>query len=1387
MATLPTLRPTSFVSSINTSTTAVENVNDGSDATYNESIAGSDITGEWVYEVTDMPSDFESMDGSQITVTIRCAVPVTGDDSWSVRPLLRDSAGTQVSDTPAYSSLNVGTTAVQEFQTTLTKSGNNDKTAWDAVRLVIDFSSTRNMADDSNSLRIMDAWADGTYTPSSPPATAPTLTIGAVSGTTADMSCTAVQDATTYEFQRDSVTQQNTSSRTFSDSGLTAGTSYAYRVRAVNGAGAGPWSEVKTVTTIPTARFGLTDPNTVDPADPRTISVRAGVSAGTGSVTFSLYELGTLVEEWTESLSTTITTFSHSVSNAVTNYDDLELRLTGTVDHGSYLQVYWAELEVPVAIEINASATSLSTITEVVESTGIVDSSALSDVAVSGKITTSIGASYDGYVTKGRALYADLTGDTDGDDVYDSRSFIYAGQRKEEEGALAGVYTFRGYQSFLEFDTSVLPDDAVIDEVTFSVYWDGDYSTIDTTMSLRAFDFGPTVDVSDWRSSAEAGGLVEVASRVMSDGIDSYVTFTSTAEFVNQISALDVTRLALFSQRYIDAVEPGDGERQYEEFHSDNFNNPAYITVTYHVVDTLVVGYLTASGAANVDPISAAIVVPGQVVSDSTSGITVTADVSGSAVNASISTASISDASITEDITVAGGVLAGGSAGVAVSGSTATQGSISIGGATGTTVGASATALGAISSDAQSGATMGASVGCFGSIDSGIESNALVSAAVDVAAMVDSDATSSTTIIADVDVHSSVSAGAVGSATVDSIALSTATVSTETISDSIITSSVTAIAGLTADVVAGAVISAGSTSTGAIAADSISDLLVDSIAVASSGVTAGAVSSASVSARATSFGSIDVATNTGVEPIDTRGTSGATVASDSVSGAAIDSIALVTGDVAIATVFGAVVEPSVNVSGHVNSGASASTGVIESVTVEAMVAPGASASLMATGGVDSYAIIDSNAVTQTTVSDSTSAVAAVDSGATTTVSVDGSALASASLSSESITSVGIDGHAAAIADAIVSSAFSTAVDAGIRVFGAVGTSTETNTLVSADGFSASSIGSDATTTATIVADIFTVAGIDSLAAFNIAINSGVESLAGVVSGAITESSITAESITLAAINSDSAFNVVVVSDGASIGSIEANASFGFVLIANVDSFASAESNSIFDTLISSSGITSGIATIDSIFGSTIDGDRVLPGEIVSSSLSGLSIDGVGIALASLSASADSSIFASGVGESKGLVLSDATFNQVASSIALSSGTVDSSAASDALMSGLRTVIGTASFDSVSGVTPIADVSSFGAIASKANVNIDIRFLGLVSGLIVCDARTWGFVGKKPSTVIYSGGGRLGRPTVDTSGGLAEPVVSSSNGSKGGTLIASSGGSDNIISTAKGRN
>jgi len=87
-------------------------------------------------------------------------------------------------------------------------------------------------------------------TPTSPPTAAPILTATAVSESQINLSWTSVPGATEYAIWRGPAIIQIQSSLTYQDTGLSAHTTYCYRVQGFNDAGNGPASDQECATTL---------------------------------------------------------------------------------------------------------------------------------------------------------------------------------------------------------------------------------------------------------------------------------------------------------------------------------------------------------------------------------------------------------------------------------------------------------------------------------------------------------------------------------------------------------------------------------------------------------------------------------------------------------------------------------------------------------------------------------------------------------------------------------------------------------------------------------------------------------------------------------------------------------------------------------------------------------------------------------------------------------------------------------------------------------------------------------------------------------------------------------------------------------------------------------
>ena len=107
--------------------------------------------------------------------------------------------------------------------------------------------------------------------------------------------------------------------------------------------------------------------------------------------------------------------------------------------------------------------------------------------------------------------------------------------------------TYSVYQQFWAFDTAVIPDDDEVVGVEMSLWMVQDQSLVDFTIEAREFNWGPTLEGSDFRPGSTLGSYTLLATLNTADlGSPGYYAFKSTAAF-RSVSGLKTGTVYLFT------------------------------------------------------------------------------------------------------------------------------------------------------------------------------------------------------------------------------------------------------------------------------------------------------------------------------------------------------------------------------------------------------------------------------------------------------------------------------------------------------------------------------------------------------------------------------------------------------------------------------------------------------------------------------------------------------------------------------------------------------------------------------------------------------------------------------------------------------------------------
>ena len=146
-----------------------------------------------------------------------------------------------------------------------------------------------------------------------------------------------------------------------------------------------------------------------------------------------------------------------------------------------------------------------------------------------------------------------------------------------------GITTLSNFlcmECFFEWDTSGLPDNAVIDSAVISIWVSSnDGRNVDFVLEVRTDDWGASVDTGDFVPGASLSGLTLLASKNQSGwGAGSYADLTSETALISAISKTGWTRAIGSSSKHRAGTSPAE-----YEYLGLSTTNPPKLTVTYHL------------------------------------------------------------------------------------------------------------------------------------------------------------------------------------------------------------------------------------------------------------------------------------------------------------------------------------------------------------------------------------------------------------------------------------------------------------------------------------------------------------------------------------------------------------------------------------------------------------------------------------------------------------------------------------------------------------------------------------------------------------------------------------------------------------------------------------
>jgi hypothetical protein len=131
--------------------------------------------------------------------------------------------------------------------------------------------------------------------------------------------------------------------------------------------------------------------------------------------------------------------------------------------------------------------------------------------------------------------------------------------------SVGGGYSYSAYQYFLAFPTASIPDDDTVTAATLSLWCQSKVGGGEWSVEAVAYNWGGTLETSDWRSGAAYGGLTVRASRSISAITTGQYNALASSSLAAAVSRTASTLLLVCSSQF-DGISPGGYD--FASFHT---------------------------------------------------------------------------------------------------------------------------------------------------------------------------------------------------------------------------------------------------------------------------------------------------------------------------------------------------------------------------------------------------------------------------------------------------------------------------------------------------------------------------------------------------------------------------------------------------------------------------------------------------------------------------------------------------------------------------------------------------------------------------------------------------------------------------------------------------